>query len=164
KFVNIWMWKSKRHADSEPAYQDLEKMYPNLGIDSYPNFLRSPVEQPARHALTLDSDPVYVTGWGAGNIVSDPTRREAVEDLRAQGFGTLSARPPIDRTVKAVGVYEANTYRVVFRRALKVKGKEAVSLRPGESVPVAFAVWNGSAGDRDGKKSITIWQDLEIER
>jgi hypothetical protein len=27
---------------------------------------------------------------------------------------------------------------------------------------VSFAVWNGSAGDRDGKKSVTIWQDLVI--
>ena len=162
--VNIWMWKSERQADLRHAYQDMEYAYPNLGIDSYTDLTRSPLEQPTRHTTTLDSDPLFITGWGAGNIVSDPTRREAVEDLRAQGFGTLSARPPIDRTVKAVGVYEANTYRVVFRRALKVKGKEAVSLRPGESVPVAFAVWNGSAGDRDGKKSITIWQDLEIER
>jgi hypothetical protein len=31
-------------------------------------------------------------------------------------------------------------------------------------VPVAFAVWNGSAGDRDGKKSVTIWQELLLER
>jgi hypothetical protein len=31
-------------------------------------------------------------------------------------------------------------------------------------VPVAFAVWNGSAGDRDGKKSVTIWQDLNIAK
>jgi hypothetical protein len=29
-------------------------------------------------------------------------------------------------------------------------------------VPVAFAVWNGSAGDRDGKKSVTIWQELAL--
>jgi len=25
-------------------------------------------------------------------------------------------------------------------------------------------VWNGSAGDRDGKKSVTIWQELKIAR
>jgi hypothetical protein len=27
---------------------------------------------------------------------------------------------------------------------------------------VGFAVWNGSAGDRDGKKSVTIWQELVL--
>ncbi|MBI3454765.1 MAG: c-type cytochrome [Candidatus Rokubacteria bacterium] len=163
EFVNIWMWKSERQADLEPAFQDLEKVYPNLGIDSYPNPLVSPVEQPTRHALTLRSDPTFVTGWGAGNIVADPLRQSAAEDLAAQGFGTLKARPRIDQAVDARGVYGTGTYRVVFHRALAGRGERAVSLAPGQTVPVAFAVWNGSAGDRDGKKSVTIWQELRLE-
>ena len=161
--VNVWMWKSERQADLEPAFQDLEKIYPNIGIDSYPNLLRSALEQPARHALTLESDPTFVTGWGAGNIVSDPTRLSAVEDLQAQGFGTLQARPFVDQKVAGIGVYSTGSYRVILRRGLKPQGQEAVRLKPGASVPVAFAVWNGSAGDRDGKKSVTIWQELKLE-
>lgn len=162
--VNIWMWKSERQADLEPAYQDLEKVYPNIGIDSYPNPLRSPVEQPHRHALTLESDPTFVTGWGAGNIVSDPQRKSPAEDLTAQGFGTLQARPRIDQKVVAKGVYGENSYRIIFRRSLKATGQGAVALRAGESVPVGFAIWNGSAGDRDGKKSVTIWQELKLAK
>ena len=50
----------------------------------------------------------------------------------------------------------------MFRRTLTPNGKGAVALKPGSTVPVAFAVWNGSAGDRDGKKSVTIWQELKI--
>ncbi|MDD1763031.1 MAG: ethylbenzene dehydrogenase-related protein [Methanothrix sp.] len=164
QFVNIWMWKSERQADLEPAFQDLEKVYPNLGIDSYPNLLKSPLEQPHRHALTLESNPIFVTAWGAGNIVADPTRHSAAEDLSAQGFGTLRARPPTDQAVDAKGVYGTDSYRVVFRRPLKGKGPGAVTLEPGTAVPVAFAVWNGAAGDRDGKKSVTIWQELHLEK
>ena len=163
KFVNIWMWKSERQADLEPAFQDLDKIYPNLGIDSYPNLLRSPEEQPLRNALTLESDKTFVTGWGAGNIVSDPQRKSPAEDLTAQGFGTLRARPRIDQKVHAKGVYRYGAYRVIFSRTLKPTGKHAVRFRPGTTVPVAFAIWNGSAGDVDGKKSVTIWQDLRIE-
>jgi mono/diheme cytochrome c family protein len=164
KNVNIWMWKSERQADLEPAFQDLEKVYPNLGIDSYPNLLRAPVEQPLRHALTLESDKTFVTGWGAGNIVSDPQRNSPAEDLTAQGFGTLRARPRIEQKVDAKGVFANGSYRVMLRRSLKPTGKGAVALSPGSTVPVAFAVWNGSAGDRDGKKSVTIWQDLKIAK
>jgi mono/diheme cytochrome c family protein len=163
KFVNIWMWKSERQADLEPAFQDLDKVYPHIGIDSYPNSKLSALEQPTRQALTLESDPTFVTGWGAGNIVSDPTRPSASEDLVAQGFGTLSARPRSDQSVEALGVYSTGTYRVVLRRALAARGKGSAALRPGTTVPVAFAVWNGSAGDRDGKKSVTIWQDLKLD-
>lgn len=162
-FVNIWMWKSERQADLEPAFQELEKVYPNLGIDSYPNLTVSAVEQPTRHALTLESDPLFVTGWAAGNIVSDPVRKSPAEDLTAQGFGTLTARPRDSQAVDARGVYATGTYRVMLRRDLVGRGPRAVTLTPGTTVPVGFAVWNGSAGDRDGKKSVTIWQDLVLE-
>jgi len=163
-FVNLWMWKSERQADVEVAFQDLDRVYPNIGIDSYPNLQRSPLEQPTRHALTLESDPAFVTAWGAGNIVADPTRQSPAEDLLAQGFGTLSARPKPDQAVEAVGLYSTGTYRVVFHRSLAGRGERRVSMKPGNVVAVGFAVWNGSAGDRDGKKSVTIWQDLKLER
>lgn len=161
--VNIWMWKGERQADLEPAFQDIDKIYPNVGIDSYPNLQRSPLEQPTRNALTLDSDPTFVTGWGAKNIVSDPTRKSAAEDLYAGGFGTLRARPMADQLVNATGVYSIGSYRVVLRRSLQGKGENSVGLQPGTTWPVSFAVWDGSAGDRDGKKSVTVWQDLYIE-
>jgi mono/diheme cytochrome c family protein len=161
--VNIWMWKSERQADLEPVFQDLEKVYPNIGIDSYPNLQRSPIEQMMRNALTLESDPAFVTAWGAGNIVADPTRRSSAEDLRARGFGSLRARPRRDQSVEATGIHSTGTYQVVFRRSLR-SGSDAVPFQPGSIVPAAFAVWNGSAGDRDGKKSVTIWQELFLER
>lgn len=160
--VNIWMWKSERQADLEPVFQDIDRVYPNIGIDTYPNLVRSALEQPVRHALTLQSDPAFITGWGAGNIVSDPLRQSAVEDLVAQGFGTLKARPAPDQTVRAKGMYDVGAYLVMFRRAFKGNGGNSFNLAPGKTVRAAFAVWNGSAGDRDGKKSVTIWQDLVI--
>ena len=116
-----------------------------------------------RHALTLESDPTFVTAWGAGNIVADPTRRSPVEDLTASGFGTLRARPRIEQNVDAQGLFSTGSYSVQFVRPLRSASPEAVSLSAGSLAPVAFAVWNGSAGDRDGKKSVTIWQELFLE-
>ena len=161
--VNIWMWKAERQADMEPAFQELDKIYPNIGIDSYPNPSKSPLEQPTRNALTLQSDPSFVTAWGAGNIVADPTRHSAVENLTAQGFGTLKAHPRASQSVVANGDHMTGSYRVLFTRALSGSSGE-IQLAPGGRVPVAFAVWNGSAGDRDGKKSVTIWQELVLEK
>ena len=89
--------------------------------------------------------------------------RSAAENLTAQGFGTLKAHPRADQTIDATGEYSTGSYRVIFTRALE-SGKGVVQLVPGSVVPVAFAVWNGSAGDRDGKKSVTIWQDLALEK
>jgi cytochrome c oxidase cbb3-type subunit 2 len=159
--VNIWMWKSERERELAMV-RDVDIQYPNVGIDSYPNVERAPYEQPMRRALTRESDPTYVTAWGAGNIVADPMRKTPAEDLNAEGFGTLRARGKGD-AVEAHGEFGTSSYRVVFRRTLTADGDGAVDLSPGASVPVAFAIWNGSAGDRDGKKSVTVWQDLVIE-
>jgi hypothetical protein len=161
RFVNIWMWKAERHADLK-GYSDLEAQYPNIGIDSYPNLQNSAYEQPMRHALTLESDPTFITAWGAGNIVSDPTRLASGEDLAAEGFGTLQARNTqqvhTDHASHALG-----SYRVTFRRSLKGEGEHSVDLKPGSRVLAAFAVWNGDKGDRDGKKSVSIWQELDLQ-
>ncbi len=161
RFINIWMWKSDREADLT-GFHDVDWQYPDTGIDSYPNLKRSPYEQPMRHALTVDSDPTFITGWGAGNIVADPMRRSSAEDLRAQGFGTLRARPAAGQEVEASGIYDQGSYRVMFRRRLEPRGSDAVAFIPGTTVSAGFAIWNGSAGDRDGKKSVSIWQDLLI--
>ncbi|MCI0530131.1 MAG: ethylbenzene dehydrogenase-related protein, partial [Nitrospira sp.] len=160
--VNIWMWKSERQADLEVAFQDIDRIYPFIGIDSYPNLMRSALEQPTRRALTLNSDPTFVTGWGVGNIVSNPLSQSSAEELHAEGFGTTTAFPVPDQSVTAKGVYDLGTYQVVFRRAFRGKGQGSLDLIPNQTIHVAFAVWNGSAGDRDGKKSVTIWQDLMI--
>lgn len=161
--VNIWMWKSERQANLETVFQDIETVYPNIGIDSYPNPDSSPLEQPTRHALTLKSSPTYVTGWGAGNIVSDPTYRLSAEDLSARGFGTLRAFPLEHQTIAALGRYDTSSYSVTFTRSLKAPHEEQLDLTPGSTVSIAFAVWDGSNGDRDGKKCATTWHELMIE-
>jgi mono/diheme cytochrome c family protein len=163
KPVSIWMWKAEREADLETAFQDIEEQYPNLGVDSYPNLSNSPLEQPTRHALTLKSDPTFVTGWGAGNIVSDPTYRRSAESLEAQGYGSLKVRPLIEQDVAATGRFDAGSYAVTYRRSLKAKDGKGITLRPGDTVSIGFAVWDGTAGDRDGKKSVTIWHQLKIQ-
>jgi mono/diheme cytochrome c family protein len=161
--VNIWMWKSERQANLETAFQDIETVYPNIGIDSYPNAENSPLEQPTRHALTLKSSRTYVTGWGAGNIVSDPTYHLSAEDLTAQGFGTLRACPLEHQAVDAFGRYDTSSYSVTFKRSLKPVHGDQLTLDPGSTISISFAVWDGSAGDRDGKKCVTTWHELEIQ-
>jgi DMSO reductase family type II enzyme heme b subunit len=80
----------------------------------------------------------------------------------AEGFGSLSARRRSDQRVDAAGVHETGAYRVQLRRKLQGGRAGAASFDPGSRTAVSFAVWNGSAGDRDGKKSVTIWQELLI--
>ncbi len=87
-----------------------------------------------------------------------------VETLAAEGFGTLTSQP--SDGVEAIGVWKDGTWRVVFKRPLAAVGEHSVGFTPGEQglVPVALAVWNGEVGQRDGRKRLSSWQVLYLEK
>jgi complex iron-sulfur molybdoenzyme family reductase subunit gamma len=99
--------------------------------------------------------PVALWFWRAG---------ESAETLAAEGFGTLT-RQPADG-VQARGAWKAGTWRVVFRRALAAGDEHHVRIDPPRQglVPVALAVWNGEAAERNGLKRLSAWQWLRFEK
>ncbi len=169
--VNIWYWKADRAKDIESGHQDVDTAYPDRAVDMYPE-----QDAPAAHATftswptaTLaEHDPQFVTAWGAGNLVADPNLETPVECLVARGPGTLSGKPADAQLVQGQAVYERGVWSVQLQRSMELpeghicEHDERV-FRPGDYLPVSFAIWNGSAGDRDGKKNISIWQKLVIE-
>ncbi len=165
--VNIWYWRLDRQMDLA-GFQDIETAYPNMVSDDYLlEAVRYPkdVENPSHLPITSAAahDPVFITGWGAGNPLSIPMRPSAVEDLNAVGFGTLTAQPQGDQDVKGRGLYVAGRWKVVFVRELRSKGLFDVQLKSGGQFPITFAVWDGSKGDRDGQKGVTGWNLLNLE-
>jgi len=82
----------------------------------------------------------------------------------AQGIG--SSRTIDQDTVQARARWQDGAWTVTLGRALQVRSDEPVAqLSPGQSVPFAVSVWEGSGGERAGIKSFSA-QDLvlEIER
>jgi len=171
--VNIWMWKADRQKNIADGYQDVDAAFPQRAADMYP-------ECPIRHKDMSNNDwphgalsehnPMFITAWGAGNLVADPTINTSVESLAARGPGTLSGRPRNVQLVQGQAVYERGTWTVQLQRALAAadakapsNGSDERAFRSGDYLPVSFAIWNGSAGDRDGTKNISIWQKLVIE-
>jgi DMSO reductase family type II enzyme heme b subunit len=69
--------------------------------------------------------------------------------------------------VQGQAAFERGVWYVQMQRSMALQdghehGDER-HFKPGDYLPVSFAIWNGSAGDRDGKKNISIWQKLVIE-
>ena len=170
--VNIWMWKADRKKNITSGYQDVEAPFPNLAVDMYPEqdfkFTDMSVVEPPRLGI-VKHDPQFVTAWGAGNLVADPKLATPVECLVARGPGTLSGKPANVQLVQGQAVYERGVWYVQMQRSMALphgheEGEaDERAFRSGDYLPVSFAIWNGSAGDRDGKKNISIWQKLVIE-
>ncbi|MBI4437087.1 MAG: c-type cytochrome [Candidatus Omnitrophica bacterium] len=136
--VNIWHWKA--------SWQEA------LGVDpSYPRTVRD--DEPFAQEAT------FRTGEAVGNLFSQTVRAKSVEHLLASGFGTLT--PTQTQSVEGLGVWQNGHWHVVMRRALMPQDDAVeVNLRGAQSLPIAFAVWDGANQERNGMKSISVWQTL----
>ncbi len=161
--LEVWLWDADRQ-----FVKDVDDVNPLIVVDQYP-FSETVVDtaEYRRPGTNSDAQPeVSLPARASGNAIvpaagSSPA---AATTLAAGGPGTVTFRPPVSQLVRAEGAWQDGRWNVVLTRTLTVEdGRTAVSLKPGQRVSVAFAVWDGSHRDRDGKKLITIWQDLVLK-
>ncbi|MEK7294382.1 MAG: ethylbenzene dehydrogenase-related protein [Nitrospirota bacterium] len=170
--VNIWRWNAEWQKDigkDSAGIWDVDDQYPSLAWDYYFEEPAGGVTYPDRIGRSLGP---FNPGIWSGNILSDPTlRRSSVEDLSANGFSTLTTQAHQD--VIGNGVWEpygavkggcctGPTWRIVVKRELTTSDQNDVQFKAGASVPVAFAVWDGSNVERNGMKGISTWFTLKL--
>jgi len=88
----------------------------------------------------------------------------SMETLAAEGFGTLTTQSPDG--VMARGAWRDGKWQVVFMRSFApLTSGQHVRFDPAKqgAVPVALALWNGDAQERNGKKHLSAWQVLRFE-
>jgi DMSO reductase family type II enzyme heme b subunit len=88
---------------------------------------------------------------------------ERPKNVAAQGMGTTQRRE--DPALAATALHARGRWDVVVSRALNGKSPEGtISLKPGTTWKVAFAVWQGENQERAGVKAFSPdWQDLQID-
>ena len=93
-------------------------------------------------------------------------------DMTAKGFGTLKAQAPPDgqQDVKAKGLYQNGTWKVVFSRDLGTSDTaHDAQFKPGEFTNIAFAMWDGKkleSGDlreKGSQKAVSSWWYFRAE-
>jgi hypothetical protein len=169
----MWFWKADRESDIARGYQDVDAAFPDRAVDRYDEqdytTVGQPQGQPWPRGKIDEHHPGFITAWGAGNLVANPTLKTPVESLVARGPGTLAGLPFDLQRVQGQAVHENGVWSVQMSRDLTVEPGENENgtgerpFRSGDYIPVSFAIWNGDARDRDGKKNISIWQRLVIE-
>lgn len=155
--VNLWHWKAGRqwavagHEPSGPSPTP-EKGWAVFGPPKEP----SPAS-PAYEARL----PSFFTARDAGNVhASDALRGRSALESNAEGFGTLTLQPPDRQGVAATAMWSNGLWRVVLVRAIESGDPLDVDLTRDRRIPITFAVWDGSKGDRDGMKLISGWHWL----
>ncbi|MEW6510378.1 MAG: ethylbenzene dehydrogenase-related protein [Bacteroidota bacterium] len=164
--VNIWQWKSwwDRDLSVNGGYAGVNTTFPRNGVDFYPFDVAggSRIEFFVSKDSARNISLMWNSGWASRNPLSAQTHTSSIEDLNAHGFGSLTPQPPSEQTVNGTGVWNAGTWSAVFVRALTSGERSDVVLKPGTTIPAAFAVWDGSLKDRNGQKMVTNWYQLTI--
>lgn len=105
----------------------------------------------------------FAGGIEVGNPVSK-ARPVPVENIIAQGFGSATDLQKADnQNVSGKGVRDGNKWIVLFKRPIASSEKFEALFKEGGVTPVAFAVWNGSEGDRGGRKVVSTWYYVGLE-
>ena len=142
--VNLWSWKAGWQAETEGgSTPQMNSVYPSMHTDDW----------------TFTN---YNTAVSSGNVISQP-HKSPVEDANAAGFGSFKSQPVKQQNVAGKGIWHDGFWSVVFIRDLKSKDADDVKFVSGNPVPVAFAIWNGEQGDRNGRKMVSNWYQLILD-
>ncbi len=88
----------------------------------------------------------------------------AVKNYVGPGLGYLKDTSVIDPDSAASYDSNTHTWSVIYRRPLAVGDvKSATQFLPGQATTIAFAVWDGGAGERLSKKAVSTWVDFILQ-
>ena len=138
--------------------EDVEVQYPNMHDD----FNFNPYSA-YYHRELITSVEVLSGGRAANNLLSQPGRGRSVEDLNAEGFGTLTTQDHQD--VNGCSKYKDGVWTVIMYRLLITKDHDDIQFVPGGKTYFNIAVWDGGKKDRNGQKNISIqWHPVILDK
>jgi DMSO reductase family type II enzyme heme b subunit len=90
----------------------------------------------------------------------DPFREQAVEELNASGFGTLTVQSLEDQQILGKGVWQDGQWSVVFVRNLDTGSPYDTSFAKVGKALMAVALWDGASKEKNANKRVSFWQEL----
>ncbi len=148
--VHILQWRATWQRDLDSGGNTgVDQIYPEVVHDIMPDDILPP-----------EVAQLYWVGREAGNPLSQNIRSTPVEEVVAEGFGSVTHLP--NQSARGHGVNEDGRWRVVVAIP-SARAGVGEALAPGTSWPVSFAVWLGSEENRGARKQIGDWQTLVLE-
>jgi hypothetical protein len=152
--VYIAQWKASWQHDVDDGFQDVTTAFPRWFNDVYPGHARL-----EGFGMDAAAARTFYPGLAVANPMSDQHRRSPVEELVAEGFGTLTTRA--QQHAVGRGVHRDGRWRVAI--GVSMEGEDAPALRGATLIPVAFALWDGAGQQVGSRKHFAGWIDLWLE-
>jgi hypothetical protein len=147
--MHLLQWRATWQLDVDThVHQGVEVIHPRVVRDEPPELV-----------LPSEVAKLFYVGRVVGNPLSAYLRESSVEEIVAEGPGSITSLP--QQTARGSGVFDEDGWRVVI--ALPLERAAGDALRPGTTWPLAFALWAGSERNRGGRKHFANWVALELE-
>ena len=146
--VHILQWRATWERDIGDR-AEVEDVYPAAVHDVPPDAILPP-----------ETSELYYPGRAVGNPLSARVRTTPVEEIVAEGFGSVTALG--GQAARGRGLHEGGRWRVALGFPL-ARGPSGEAIAPGERWPLAVAVWRGDRGNRGGRKQYADWLELALE-
>jgi DMSO reductase family type II enzyme heme b subunit len=105
--------------------------------------------------------PVTLWRWSSGSAESPAS----VSLVTARGSQDLTGREAAVVGLEARGEYANGTWRVIMTRPLRTSpADQDLQITQGAYIPIAFATWDGSNGERGARHTLTTWYWLLVQR
>jgi len=86
-------------------------------------------------------------------------------EWNAIGLNKWTLQDDLSQVVKGQANYHFGRYSLIIKRKLKVIHKKTdVQFEAGNTIPIAFNVWDGYQGETGTKKSISSWYELQLAK
>jgi hypothetical protein len=158
--VQAFYWRAQWQKDIDDRFQDVYAMYPNFFSCGY-WFAEGDFPPRVPESFSDVRSHQWFVAQQAGNPMADFNRTRPVDEMIAEGFGTLTYKP--EGIADGRGEWRDGRWYVVFDRPI---ADDALSrqFRAGESSQFGVAVWDGGAGNVGSRKHYSFWVPFEVER
>ena len=157
--VHILHWKALWQKDMDVGFQDVQDLHPNYWYDLY-WFAEGKFPFPVKSGAFKDPRSLqWFIAQSAGNPMAVFSRTQPVEELIAEGYGSLTHQPQSASTGK--GAWVNGQWAVVISRPLTTNDASDFQFKPGNT-QIAFAVWQGGSGNVGGRKNWTSWSSMAV--
>lgn len=158
--VQTLYWRAQWQKDIDDRFQDVYAMYPNFWNCGY-WFAEGDFPPRVPEAFSDVRSHEWFIAKQAGNPMADFNRTRPVDEMVAEGFGTLTHKP--DGIADGRGEWRDGQWRVVFVRPM-ADDELSKLFRPGASSQFGIAVWDGDAGNVGARKHHSFWVQFEVEQ
>lgn len=106
------------------------------------------------------ANPVSLWQWKSGTAEES----QGFRLYNAKGFEDVSERDAASVNLRGKGTFTDGTWRVIMRRPLGAGDPGTdIQFEEGRFIPIAFAAWDGSNGEKGSKHTMTTWYWLLLK-